>query len=89
MQQDKLWTVYLHSFENSGELEKSVKAGCFGCESIFPAKDVCGWIDEGYTALCPHCSTDCVVGDASGFELTDELLKRLHSQYFHTLNAGN
>ena len=36
----------------------------------------------GQTATCPICKVDSVIGSASGYALTDELLRSLHD-YWH------
>lgn len=63
------------SMKNKALLGISGKAGCYSCCKVFPAHEVKEYTDEGETALCPHCSVDAVVGDASGYLITEENLK--------------
>jgi hypothetical protein len=37
---------------------------------------------DGLTAICPYCSVDAVIGDASGMKMTKKNLKRLHRIWF-------
>ena len=37
----------------------------YDSERIFDAIEVEDYIDDGKTALCPYCSVDSVIGDAS------------------------
>jgi len=35
----------------------------------------------GQSALCPFCASDTVIGDASGYAVTDEFLKQMHNYW--------
>ncbi len=75
---------------NQATLEKSSLAGCCYCKKIFSALSVEDWIDDRNqkTALCPTCSIDAVIGDASGVEITPEFLNAMHEMWFgRTLNG--
>ena len=74
--------IYKHSCRNHAELKQSLNCGCFSCGSIFDATEVEDYIDDGKTALCPYCSVDSVIGDASGIELNPKLLNELNKMYF-------
>ena len=79
--------AHQHSYNNKAELEKSKKCGCFYCEEIYDAKEVCDWVykgmgDEKDTALCPKCGIDSVIGDASGIDITPEFLKEMYEYWF-------
>lgn len=83
MRQDKRYEeIYKHSCRNHAELKQSLKCGCFSCGRIFDATEVEDYIDGGETALCPYCSVDSVIGDASGIELNPKLLSELKQMYF-------
>lgn len=83
MRQDKRYEeIYKHSCRNHAELKQSLKCGCFSCGSIFDATEVEEYTDDGKTALCPYCSVDSVIGDASGIELNPKLLNELNKMYF-------
>ena len=37
---------------------------------------------EEVTAICPHCGVDSVIGEKSGFPITQEFLKAMHKRWF-------
>jgi len=51
--------------------------------SIFPPEQIDFWIDEYTgTAVCPHCRIDSVIGDASGYPITVDFLKKMKEYWF-------
>ena len=74
--------VYAHSYRSRAEIESSRQCGCFACRRIFPANEVVDYIDNGETAMCPYCDTDAVIGDASGYAITPDLLEEMYKEYF-------
>lgn len=71
-----------HCGSNLKELKNSQKCGCFYCLNIFSPQEIRRWIDNGQTALCPHCQIDSVIGDASGYSITKEFLKVMRDYWF-------
>jgi hypothetical protein len=66
--------AHRQSFSNEGSLARSRWAGCFCCCRSFAAGAVCDWArerDGGRTALCPSCGVDAVIGDETGYPVTD------------------
>lgn len=87
MNRDFLDQAHKHSFSNRIEIEGSKFCGCFNCVGFFYPQEITDWTDflfnpEGNTALCPECSIDSVIGDASGFKLDAELLRDMNQVYF-------
>ena len=84
MENQKLDEAHKHSINNKEEIEKSESCGCFYCKKIFKSSEVKEWIKDknGDTAKCPHCLTDSVIGDASGYALTDEFLTQMNKKWF-------
>lgn len=80
----ELREAHKHLGRNKEELLKSEKCGCCYCCNIFNPKEIEEWVDEnGTTALCPHCDIDAVIGDKSGFDVTDEkFLKEMMKKWF-------
>ena len=81
------WLRLAHnkSVGNRQDIEKSSLCGCFYCRRMFAPAKINEWIDEAnQTALCPHCGVDSVIGDHSGFEITDEFLSEMHKWWFST-----
>ena len=61
-----------HSIHNRIELSRSTAAGCFFCLETYEAGRISHWGDvENDTACCPVCGFDAVLGDASGFPISD------------------
>jgi len=75
-----------HSSGHRKEIERSDSCGCFYCLAIFPPQEIEEWIDEvggtPVTALCPKCGVDSVIGDKSGFPITQAFLGTMHSEWF-------
>ncbi len=69
-------------------------AGCFHCCAVYPAHDIEEWVAEpdgeleekaapDSTALCAKCGIDSVIGDASGFAITEvNFLKEMNRFWF-------
>lgn len=70
------------SVKNKKQLEKSNKCGCFGCIKIFSPTEVTEFIAGEDTAVCPYCGTDSVIGDYSGFDVTEEFMKEMNDDRF-------
>lgn len=75
------------SAQNETIIRNSNTCGCFYCLSIFPVEKIGedDWTDdmmEERTALCPKCGIDSVIGDAGGYEITVELLKKMQKHWF-------
>ncbi len=71
-----------HCSRNREEIERSEMCGCFYCERVFSPSEISNWIDEGYTAMCPHCDIDAVIGSASGLPIEKQFLERMNKVWF-------
>ncbi len=70
---------------NQREIDGSALCGCFYCLEVFPASRVIEWIDGvgAETAVCPNCGIDSVIGDASGYPVTNKkFLEAMHERWF-------
>ena len=62
------------------EIEQSDLAGCASCSTIFiTSKEEIAYLEDGgpsdeWTALCPYCGVDSVIGSASGIPITEEFI---------------
>ena len=75
--------AHAHCKNNRAELGRSAEAGCFYCCDVYSSSDIEDWIDDAATALCPKCDIDSVLGDASGFPVTDKaFLKAMNEAWF-------
>lgn len=71
------------SFKNKPQIEKSAMCGCFSCCKIFPSSEVTNYLPDSVpTAECPYCHIDAVIGDASGFPITLQLLRAMKRRWF-------
>lgn len=70
------------SVKNKKQLEKSEKCGCFGCVRLFKPEDVAEYIPGEDTAVCPYCGTDSIIGDYSGFPITEEFMREMNDDRF-------
>ena len=58
--------------------------GCFYCLRIFPPGEITDWIQDvkDGTAMCPYCGIDSVIGESSGFPVTEEFLREMNKCWF-------
>ncbi len=77
-----------HSSYHFREVMQSQKCGCFYCCKTFNVSTVEEWIDEGQTAICPHCSIDSVIPELSFLPLTEENLKSMSEFWFSNENSS-
>ena len=79
---DKTLTeAHYHCAYHRTEIEKSQTCACFDCGATFSPTLISAWTDDGQTALCPHCGMDCVLGEASGYELTPRFLEQMRERW--------
>lgn len=82
----ELKLYHSHTIRNMEELGQSQKCGCMACCSIYNADEIEEYItesnDDEKTALCAKCGTDAVIGDATGLEISEEILKALNKFWF-------
>jgi len=74
--------AHKRSIHHRPEIEASAKCGCFYCLEIFEPSAIREWVDDYDTALCPHCSIDSVIGDASGYPIDVGFLKQMQDHWF-------
>ncbi len=75
------------SIFHRAQIEKRKICGCFYCETVFAPDSVEDWTDtnkpmDQWTALCPECGIDAVIGDASGFALAPAFLLAMKQHWF-------
>ena len=70
------------SFRNREALSSDMECGCFYCMKIFPPDEIGDWLDDDQTAVCPYCGIDSVIGESSGYPLTEEDLLKMHLEWF-------
>jgi len=88
-----LLAAYRHITNNRAEVEASRRCGCIYCTQIFEPLEIVAWsgldvssfdhpdsADAG-TALCPHCGSETVIGDKSGFPIDADFLRRMNEAW--------
>ena len=92
--------AHRHCSTNRPEILASKECGCFNCETVFSPARIDGWIEETsgrfaesldpWTARCPECGIDSVIGDAAPYPATDPaFLKAMHFEWFGNEHAEN
>lgn len=82
---------------NRDTLNNDKICGCFHCISIFSPSEINSWLPEkrptvqgkydkwvyeGYTAFCPYCGIDSVIGESSGYPITKNFLEQMQKRWF-------
>ena len=81
--------AHKHTTRHRDEVEKSKAIGCFYCLKTFDPKEIENWLEAEDTALCPYCSIDSVIGDASGYPVGDEkFLREMNEFWFSSLGGA-
>jgi hypothetical protein len=85
--------AHKHCSNHRAELEASKDCGCFYCLKVYGHEEIEDWLEEAtgdfanqrdsWTAFCPKCAIDSVIGDASGFPVSDPaFLDAMHEFWF-------
>ena len=75
--------ISAHKFctNNKDQLLKNNLCGCFYCLKIFSPNMVKEWIkDTSGAAICPYCGIDSVIGESSGYPITQEFLSKMNQK---------
>ncbi len=85
MNDNELEEAYKHSFNNKSEILKSDICGCFYCGRIFNPQKITIWLygDVDMTAQCPYCFVDSVIGESSGYAITNKFLNDMYKKWFN------
>jgi len=89
-----LLAAYRHATNNRAEIEAGTVCGCFFCMKTFPPTEIIAWsgfdmaqLDNPQaecveTALCPHCGSESVIGNKSGYAINAMFLGDMHEAWF-------
>lgn len=82
-----LRAAHASSIFHRAALEASGICGCFQCLRNFAPGQIGEWTDDNrpraeWTALCPFCGIDAVIGDASGFTPETAFLTAMNRYWF-------
>lgn len=83
-------SIRAHAFSSGhkASLEKDRVCGCFYCLKIFHPAQFRQWIiadnpcDREGTAVCPYCGVDAIIGESSGFPVTEAFLGEMRMVWF-------
>lgn len=88
-----LLAAYRHASNHRAEIESSRLCGCFNCQLTFKPDEIIAWTGwdaaslddlenaQGNTALCPHCGSESVIGDASGHAIDPAFLTAMNQAW--------
>lgn len=81
---DEMEKAHKHSINHKSIILKDKKCGCFYCLAIFSPTEITEWIEDKIdgTAICPHCGIDSIIGESSGFPITEEFLLKMNRYWF-------
>ena len=80
---DDIIEAHEYSINHKSKILKDKKCGCFYCLKIFSPTEITDWIeDKNGTAICPYCYIDAVIGESSGFPITEEFLLKMKNYWF-------
>ena len=80
--------AHRHATSNKDAIAISELCGCFYCCLSYPAKSVTRFLAVENTALCPECTIDSVIGDASGLPIADRaFLLAMHEFWFEGMEV--
>ena len=72
---------FKHAMRNYDEVKSSKRCACYFCLQRFDSSKANYYITERdgiKTALCPFCSVDSVIGDASGYDIDGDIITELN-----------
>ncbi len=72
-------------------LKRDKVCGCFYCRKIYAPSEITEWLiakddsnkcDRYGTAICPYCGIDSVIGESSGYPITEAFLTAMEKRWF-------
>ena len=77
--------ISAHDFctNNMDSLREDKVCGCFYCMKIFSPDEIESYVeDDSGTAICPYCGIDSVIGESSGYPITNDFLQQMKTYWF-------
>jgi len=75
--------IVIMSSNKSTTLNSKI-VGCYHCLKHYASEEISKFVENGNIAICNHCGVDAVIGDKSGYPVTDEkFLQKMHLQRFY------
>lgn len=83
MQEQDFIVAHEYSINHKESLQNDSICGCFYCLKIFAPTEITEWLkDKKGTAICPYCGIDSVIGESSGYPITQEFLTKMQKYWF-------
>jgi len=79
MKEQKLKKLHKKSIYHRATIEESSQCSCFYCCRKFVPDDIVEWVDNGTTALCPHCGIDSVLPG----NIKTDVLREMYEYWFN------
>ncbi len=81
---ERLMAAHRCSLSNEAALQGDALCGCFHCVKLFSPREITAWVNDrdGRTARCPYCGVDSVLGESSGYPMTEEFLEEMRACWF-------
>lgn len=74
-----------YAVHNYPKIKEDKICGCFYFLNIFKPSEIFDFTIEPAgvnTALCPYCNIDSVIGESSGYPITEEFLNKMNEYWF-------
>lgn len=86
----------IHSFEKKVLLEKlrtcssnnrqtiaiSDRCYCFHCKASMDHSEITDFLEDGQTAICPHCGVDAILPDYIDENINEDVVSQMHDYWF-------
>ncbi len=84
MKMENVRAAHQYCTANQKMLAEDNRCGCFYCLKIFHPSEITDWIKDkdGLTAQCPFCDIDSVIGESSGYPITESFLMDMKKYWF-------
>jgi len=79
---EDVFYAHKHTTKNREKLKGDSVCGCFHCIHLFDPSEIREWTDNGKTALCPYCGIDAILGESSGYPMTEVFLTKMRNFWF-------
>lgn len=80
-----LEAAHAYTFDNAQMLFARQSCVCIYCWERYESSEIIQISNSTLgTALCPKCGIDAIVGEISGFELSDEFIGKMYDRFFNS-----
>ena len=79
--EEEMLKAHTFTSNNYGMLIEKQNCRCIYCKEEFCSTSIREYTMD-YTALCPNCSIDAVIGEKSGYVFDDETATQMYKYFF-------